>query len=255
MRPILIPLITFVSMLAALPLAAQDSGRRTIDLRVACFQYVNEVNRLNLVHGRSGRRTEIEFHQGSFTLPLEVEIEGNRLNFYLPLDEADGDDDVPLDRGRNSDANTPLAASVDLPAGRRDASILLLPARPNEPLVYQAVLLPPQSELPYGSVIMMNLASTAVKYAFGPQRIEVPAQGVRVANPRNAVDDYHMYPVAIAFQSLEDGEWVVVQTTRWQWNQRLRQIAISWVDPVSERPDVVILRDIMLRDSIPVAED
>lgn len=205
---------------------------RVISLSIACFQYVDGVNNAKFQAAEGEGMIEIPFFQGGFTTPTKIKIQGKSVDFFLPREGTDG--------------NTVMKkiAGATLPDDMRSASILLLPAPEGSNFVYNAVVMPRENEFPFGHVMMMNLTEAKVKFAIGKKVIEVTPKQVRFTDPKSSIDDFNMYPVAIAHQAPGSTEWLTMHTTRWQWNERVRQIAIAWYDTRNQKTEVSTMRDI-----------
>jgi hypothetical protein len=227
-------LASFFLALAISPLleAQGEPPTRQISLSIACFRYVDGVNTAKFPSAEGEGMVEIPFFQGGFTAPTKIKIQGNALEFLVPRAGDDGTTTMKK------------IAAATIAEDTREASILLLPAPAGSDLVYNAVVMPREKDFPYGQVLMMNLTATNMKFAIGQNVVELPAKQVKMADPKASIDDFNMYPVAIAYQALNSSEWVTMHTTRWQWNERVRQIAIAWFDEQNQKPEVSTMRDI-----------
>lgn len=221
------------------PVAAQQPPTREIHLSVACFRYVNGVNKAQLPSVEGEERVELAFFQGGFTIPQKVKIQGNTVNLMVEQPAADGT------------MTMKKIAGATIQENMREVSLLLLPAPPESDLVYNALVMPRQTEFPFGQVMTMNLTTTNVKFAIGKKLVELPPKAIRISDPKADIDDFNMYPVAIAFQTPDGSQWVTTHTTRWQWNERIRQVAIAWYDEQAKKTEVTTMRDIKPVTDVP----
>ncbi|MFM7182511.1 MAG: hypothetical protein ACKO2G_13745 [Verrucomicrobiales bacterium] len=212
--------------------AQEDPPSREIALRIACFRFVDGVNTASFQAAEGQGFLAIPFFQGGFTSPKKIKIKGNSIDF---LQQKPGDDgEITLKK----------IAGATIAEDTREASILLLPAPAGSDLVYNAVVMPGERDFPFGHVLMMNLTATDMKIAIGQKVVELPGKQVKITDPKPSIDEFNMYPVAIAYQMADSTEWVTMHTTRWQWNERVRQIAIAWFDDQNQKPEVSTMRDI-----------
>lgn len=227
------PLAALAALLFTPWAGAQEAPpTRNIDLSIACFRYVDGVNTAKFQAGEGEGMVEIPFFQGGFTPPKKIRIQGNAIDFLVTQTAPDGTSTMKK------------IAGATIGEDSREASILLLPAPAGSDLVYNAVVMPREKDFPFGHVMLMNLTTAKMKFAIGQKVVELPAKEVRMTDPKASIDEFNMYPVAIAYQTPNASEWVTMHTTRWQWNERVRQIAIAWYDGQNDKPEVSTMRDI-----------
>ena len=224
--------LLFALVLTPLAGAQEEPPTREVTLSIACFRYVDGVNTAKFQTAEGQGMVEIPFFQGGFTPPTRIKIKGNSIDFLVPRPADDGTTTMKKIAGATIGEDT------------REASVLLLPAPAGSDLVYNAVVMPGEKDFPIGHVLMMNLTTTNLKLAIGQKVVELPAKQVKMTDPKASIDEFNMYPVAIAYQTPGSSDWVTMHTTRWQWNERVRQIAIAWFDEQNQKPEVSTMRDI-----------
>ena len=227
------PFAAIAALLFTTWTSAQEAPpTREISISIACFRYVDGVNTARFRAAEGQGMVEIPFFQGGFTLPKKIKIQNNAIDLLVPQAAPDGTSTMKK------------IAGATIGEDIKEASILLLPAPAGSDLVYTAVVMPREKDFPFGHVMLMNLTAAKMKFAIGQKVVELAGKEVRMIDPKASIDDFNMYPVAIAYQTADSPDWVTMHTTRWQWNERVRQIAIAWYDGQNQKPEVSTMRDI-----------
>ena len=218
-------LIPAVLLALCLPLIGQTKDKpREVVVRLGCLQFVNNVQKLSLPKLEDGTSQVLPLRQGVFCSPTIVKFTGNTLDFVDAVTAPDGT------------VTSQTIASTAIPAGTKEASVLLLPPPPGGKLAYRAVLLPDTASFAYGQVLVMNMANTGMRIALGKKAAELQANNTKIIDPSGEKDGYNMVAVATAFLSPANNQWITTYTGKWQQTANNRIVAIASIDPISKKP-------------------
>lgn len=203
------------------PLAAQEN--RTVKLRAICFQHVGEVKKLFAVSGGDKpKAVEFDLYTTSFSDPVDVVATDNILTFSM----ADGE------------AAFKVVTTARAVPGPRQLAIFVPGDSPDKP--YRCFVVDDSKQaFPMGSTMLVNLSNVPFRFSIG-EHLKVVAPGkienmpmARKANGRGQVS----VVISVADAAAEGG-WHAVNQTRWLTGTDKRDLAISFLHPVTKQPTV-----------------
>jgi hypothetical protein len=210
---------------AIVPLSAQES--RTVKLRAICFQHVGEVKKLFAVSGGDKpKAVEFDLFTTSFSDPVDVVATDNILTFSMAAAGADGE------------AGYKVVTTARAVPGPRQLAIFIPGESPEKP--YRCFVVDDSKQaFPMGSTMLVNLSNVPFRFSIG-EHLQVVAPGkiekmpmARKTNERGQV------PVVISVaDKLAEGGWHAVNQTRWLTGADKRDLAISYLHPVTKQPTV-----------------
>jgi hypothetical protein len=220
---------------------AQDVPERRVAVRFACLRYSGDVKTV-FVRPKTGEvPVELRLYQGGFGQPLPALVENGKVNLYLKQETPAGET-----------AWQPVAAA-GIPAQGRAFTILLVPAKADEGgLLYQSMVLPEARDFPYGQAMILNLTPRNVRFDFGKKSVGVRPNTRSVTDFESEKDNFHSVAVRVALESAEN-QWTTLHTTRWNWNEKVRHLAIVWLNPAAQRPEITTLKENEPLEPAPVA--
>lgn len=233
------PATAFALALAALATAgpqlpAQDApaGRR-IELSLCCLVYADDQRVLFLKEQPAGEPAEVPLYQNGFPPAAPALVEDGKIVIYQKSPDAPG--------GWAPDWSFPAP-----PPPAASHFVILLPNPPDpaasQPAPYRAFPLPPAREFAYGSVMVLNLTGLNAGLQIGQRKVGVPPGRHAFVPLKPEADAFNQVDIAASLQAA-DG-WVEFHTTKWTYNERIRQVAVVWMPPGRTTPEITSIREV-----------
>ena len=219
-----------VLLVSALPLAAQSGAARKISLNLCCLRFSGDVRSLTLKGAPDSEPADVPFYQGGFTEPVTTLVENGRIVIYK--------------KGTGEQPPWVPDWSFPVPASGSSMAVILLPApaKGESTAPYTAYLLPSVRDFAYGSVLAVNLTPLNARLDLGSKKLPLTPGASRSATLQSEADAYDMVPVTAWIQN--EGKWLTLHTTKWSYNERIRQVSLLWMDPAAKRPEITSIREV-----------
>lgn len=218
-------LILAVSGLCAAPLAAQQN--RNVKLRAICFQHVGEVKKLFAVSGGDKpQAVEFELYTTVISESVDVVATDNRLTFAM----ADGEE--------NGVTKYKTVTSATAVPGSRQLAIFIPGDSPEKP--YRCFVVDDSKQaFPMGSTMMVNLSNVDFQFAIGEHtKVVSPGKIEKIPMARKANDRGQVSVIISIKDPTAEGGWYAVNQTRWFTGTDKRDLAISFLHPLTKQPTV-----------------
>ena len=227
----LFPITGLVFLALLLPLGAQDKpeGRR-VGLSICCLGTGGADASIFIKQGAQSAPTEVKLYQNGFPPAEPALVEKGRIVIYKEDPEAES--------GWSPDWFLPAP-----PAGRTSQFILLLPPKdPDSKSPYQPFVLPSDQDFRYGSVLALNLTGVDAGLHVGDRKVGVAPGKTSIFPLKPEVDAFNQADVSVSPKGT-DG-WVEYHTTKWLWNERVRQLTVIWKPKGQTYPEITSISEV-----------
>jgi hypothetical protein len=213
-----------------IPAAAQDA--RTVTFRAMCFQYMDEIDTVNLPAPGGAGKVEIPLPTSGFTPDFKAAFSDGLARFFVNRTNPATGKEEPK-----------LIAEGKLASGERQV-FLLLPS-PDKALVYRVhAMNDDEKSFPMGATRVMNLAPLKIRLNLaGADLPPIPAGDIVIYPPVKKADEWGMYTARIDFDNGKGG-WIPVATQSWKTSDRKRDLVITMLDPKTRQPAIRLYQDI-----------
>ena len=237
---ILISLVTFFACAPAVSAQESQEGRR-INLAICCLAYANDVRTLMIKSSPKAEPAEMTLYQNGFPTPEPALVEEGRIVIYKKApDSPTGwlpDWSIPVDSAGGSSRYVIL-----MPKSGKDNNTNGSPYRP--------YILPPVSDFAYGTLMVLNFTPLNAGLEIGSKKSAIASGGKLQIPLKPEADSYNQVDVAASFQV--QSEWKEFHTTKWTYNERIRQLSVIWVPEGREMPEITSIKEIKPWNDVPL---
>lgn len=202
-------------------LHAQEAPR--VNCQLLDFQRDGEGDAPKLVVvDASGKTTECTLTRSALSEPVSLPLVNQTLVF-------------------RKSATEPPVSTAQVPVGIKQALVIFFPSDDPAQAFRTAVFDNSEKTFPKNGNLVINLASSDIRFAIGEHKIQLPG-GKNHISPRPAQrDNFNM--VDVEFQYNDKQEWRAFFSTRIRYTEGPRHLFIIYIDPKDQRPRVRTYRN------------
>ena len=219
-------------LLVSCALAAGE--HRNVKLRALCFQHVGDVKKLYAMSGGdSPKAVEFDLFTTVISEPVDAVVTDGKLTFAM----ADGEE--------NGKPKFKTVTTAPAGPGPRQLAIFI-PAESEEKPYLCFVVDDSTKAFPMGSTLAVNLSNVAFQFAIGEHlKVVTPGKIEKIPMARKANERGQVSVIISIADADAEGGWYAVNQTRWFTGTDKRDLAISYLHPLTKQPTVNCYTDTM----------